>query len=898
MADACGPKVTATTDNLGMSKSIPRNIWGSIKTVNSSAHAKIQCYRKHKYNDKNLYWSSPNDNSTYVMIQAAQNLTDLGDDNYYIKDFSSEFTINGHHTFKGKNTWSSGSKRLNGFASRAAFYLGMTNRGPCVAYLSLCEFVEDNYDAPQDGVGDEDNDFNQKTFTSKWYYTWQVEDTGLFGGGNWTCSYGSAMKQDMWFYYPPYRSLPKTNPDLFPSGPSNGSKDISDGSTKLTNWWSYKITKSGYINYLNWSPSTSTGDYGLGITTEAIIQGAAHNATGSSQKSYTHNSTSSSYSGYVKRYYTDYTNISTTSSSTTAYTYSKPSLSGITLSKSTLSPRSGSGLRVTLNGMNNRTWGVENNYDTKIWSNCNGSSGSPYTNDRTTSNYKDYGQGDIRALFPDTSASNGVVNGTIYTLRRNMGVKGGNPGNGTQIYVTGVKQANVKIQYTPKEKINVDDEPNGNDNHSGLAYYKCENGVQGNKIAAATTWELLNNYDISNMTGVNVKIQYPKTDGSGVISGYRVRLYSAVDGSPKSDTMYYENHFNTSDYNFTFTIFYSELRRGVSGNIIKITPYYTASNGAKWYGPEVSKRFVDIAWRLNKPVIDCPLNDTTWHNHKYRILFRLPIDKDTQYNGNTNDIENYYGSGNYRYQNICIKINGIDTYFDDKTFYNAHNAWNSPISISNANLTYRRTIIVNPSLLPNYKDEASYSIQIRVRKAYGQNSNCDGWSDWSDTIFVRRKTVSNDVVKRHEYIMASHYKTVQDAFNNSLACYSKTASDNKNFVIKESFDRVRGDNINGPHLSPPTNTPLRTIREYVSEFNDLHQLKNKINSYASFDTDQDRSLVKLDSKNNLLANFTPSQEFITAAKDQNGATECDNINTILKGRNYMKYMCDELNHLY
>lgn len=427
MATPCGPKVTATTDNLGMSKSVSRDIWGSNKTVNSSGKAKIQCYRKHKYNDKNLYWTSPNDSGTYVMIQSAQNLTDLGDDNYYLRDFSSEFTINGRHTFTGKNTWSSGSKKLSGFANRAAFYLGMTNRGPCAAYLSQSECVEDNYDTPQDGVGDGDNDFNQKTFTSKWYYTWQVEDKGLFGSGNWTCGYGSAMKQDMWFYYPPYRTLPKTNPDIFPSGPSSGSKDVSDGSTQLTNWWSYSITKSGYSNSLNWSPSTSTGDYGLGITTKAIIQSVEYDATGSSSKSYTHNSASSSYSGYVKRYYTDYSDISTTSSASTAYTYSVPSLSSISLSKSTLSPRSNSSLRVTLNGMNNRTWGVENNYDTKIWSNCNGSKSSPYTNTRTTSNYKDYGQSDIRALFPDTSASNGVVNGIIYTLRRNMGVSGGNP---------------------------------------------------------------------------------------------------------------------------------------------------------------------------------------------------------------------------------------------------------------------------------------------------------------------------------------------------------------------------------------------------------------------------------------------------------------------------------------
>lgn len=896
MADAYGGFVFGHTI-ISDSCEVSHDFWGQgTKTAFGNLSITVFAWRENKFNDKTLHWCIYSSSRSPLNIGYGKLLVGSRDsmlsENYYLRAMSMQLSINGTYIVNGKPTWSDGSYKMPYFAAKTL----VTGNASGNVATPAGALTEENKDRLPNG--ETSWRLLEKEFTSRLYFGFQVSDHGINFQDvqNWTAN---KTRQNMTFKYPPYMPVPSKNTDSFPSTPSNGSMDISDGSTKLTNWWAYKITKaSNNKNVFNWNPSTSTGEYGLGITTDVIINGNTYNGTGSSSKDYTHSTIASSYSGYVKRYYTDMTGIYTISSSSTAYTYSKPSLSGIALSKSTLSPRSGSGLRVTLNGMNNRTWGVENNYDTKIWSNCNGSSGSPYTNDRTTSNYKDYGQGDIRALFPDTSASNGVVNGTIYTLRRNMGVKGGNPGNGTQIYATGVKQANVKIQYTPKEKINVDDEPNGNDNHSGLAYYKCENGVQGNKIAAATTWELLNNYDISNMTGIRVNVQYPKTDGSGVISGYRVRLYSAVDGSPKSDTMYYENHFNTSDYNFTFTIFYSELRRGVSGNIIKITPYYIASNGAKWYGPEVSKRFVDIAWRLNKPVIDCPLNDTTWHNHKYRILFRLPIDKDTQYNGNTNDIENYYGSGNYRYQNICIKINGIDTYFDDKTFYNAHNAWNSPISISNANLTYRRTIIVNPSLLPNYKDEASYSIQIRVRKAYGQNSNCDGWSDWSDTIFVRRKTVSNDVVKRHEYIMASHYKTVQDAFNNSLACYSKTASDNKNFVIKESFDRVRGDNINGPHLSPPTNTPLRTIREYVSEFNDLHQLKNKINSYASFDTDQDRSLVKLDSKNNLLANFTPSQEFITAAKDQNGATECDNINTILKGRNYMKYMCDELNHLY
>lgn len=881
MAKAFGDKVLQTTGFTSYSLKADKR--KGVPSVTGRPSATLMAWREHKYNDPILHWTCVlNDGSKGMgfSVTADGSMTDWGDDNYFWRMAEIQFKINGslvaEMNFNGR-------KQMPNFKNQQTYHMSPdgSESGSCFDH----PLSEENLDTGLTGDGSYAS-FGQKGFTSSFFAGFQVEDAGLFKPGNWYAS--GTVATNMTFRYPLYIPIGGGNDNYLPGTGS---------STSLTASRTYRITKAGYSNTIKWSPSNSTGQNGLGITTEVTVNGRTTNQSGNS--SYTFNSPNStgySYSGYVKRYYSDCSDLSATSNTVYFYTYSKPTLTGITLSKYIISPRSGASIRVNLSGINNKTHNFENTFRTGIWSNIKG---KYYIDSESANSYRDLSAENLKTMFPDTSASDGAVSGTIYANRRNLGISGGNPGSGRLIYETASYSKGIKIQYTPTESIDPNREPNpGDDGASGICYYKNENNTQGAKLTAGYTWELLNNYDISNMTGVNVKVQYPKTDGSGVISGYRVRLYSAVDGSPKSDTKYYENHFNTSDYIFTFTIFYSELRRGVSGNIIKITPYYTASNGAKWYGPEVSKRFVDIVWRLNKPVIDCPLNDTTWHNHKYRILFRLPIDKDTQYNGNTNDIENYYGSGNYRYQNICIKINGTDTYFDDKTFYNAHNAWNSPISISNANLTYRRTIIVNPSLLPNYKDEASYSIQIRVRKAYGQNSNCDGWSDWSDTVFVRRKTVSNDVVKRHEYIMASHYKTVQDAFNNSLACYSKTASDNKNFVVKESFDRIRGDNINGPHLSPPTNTPLRTIREYVSEFNDLHQLKNKINSYASFDTDQDRSLVKLDSKDNLLANFTPSQEFITAAKDQNGATECDNINTILKGRNYMKYMCDELNHLY
>lgn len=712
--------------------------------------------------------------------------------------------------------------------------------------------------------------------------------------------YKEETRKFSWLY-PPYKTLPSENPDNFPSTPSNGSLDVSDGKTKLNCWWTYKITKSGNTNYLNWSPSTSSGSYGLGISTNTIIQGTTYSTTGSSSKSYTHNVTGSSYSGYVKRYYTDYSDIYTTSSTATAKTYSVPELSSITASSS-ISPRNGDSLVVTLNGMDNKVHSVENTYRTGIWSDFKD---KYYIDEATKVSTKTLSSEDIKTLFPDSKATNGVVEGKIYVTRRNVGVEGGSPGSGTTVYETGAKSKNIKVYYKPNDNIDINDEPNDSDpTNSGLAFYKNEKYIQGIKLPKGETWVLPTNYNINDLTGVNVKIQYPKTDTSGVISGYKIQLLLPNDGTHSNDYVWFETYWYTNSYIYTGTISYNDLKRGISGNRIRITPFYIPSNinqgstESYWYGPTVESKFVDISWKLNKPIIDCPLTETTWHNHKYRILFKLPKDNDTNYKG-INDIEVHYGSNNYRYQEIEVKINGAITQMGNNAYINAHNSWNSPTNISGAKLTYERAIILNPSLISTYKDEAVYTISIRVRKAYGQNTNSfDGWSDWSDDIVVNRKTVKNDEVKKHEYILATHYMTVQTAFNSSLACYAKTASNGASFVIKESFNRVTGDNINGPHLSPPQNTPLQTIMEYVSEFKDLHQLKTKINSYGSFDSGRDS--VRLDSANLLLAEFEPKQEFITAEKDQKGTDACikpEDLSEVLEGRNYMKYMCDELNNL-
>lgn len=698
-----------------------------------------------------------------------------------------------------------------------------------------------------------------------------------------------------YYYIPPYRQLVPDEPHdgwgNNGSDTSNG-KDIGDnsGNTYLTISSTYSITRAANTTQkVSWTPNETSGIDGLTIKNECKVE---HVGTGSSSpySFTTPNIIGSSYTAWVKRYYNDYPDVQARSKTITLYTYQKPTLNSISLNKYSISARNNESLTLSLD-CNNRKWTIENNFRTGIWSNHKS---KYYIDYETTDKSRVLSVAEIKTLAPDTKASNGVTTATISVNRRNLGVSGGNPGNGNLVYETGVKTKEIKVYYTPQDKLN----PDGD----AIGYYKVERNTRGSTIQPKTTWVLPNTYDISNMTGIDVRIKYPKTDTSGVISGYKIELLLPNDGTHGTDYVWKTLYYYTEEYDYYARISYDDLKRGISGNRIRITPFYIPSNvnqgntGSYWYGPSTTKDFVDISWMLNDPIIDCPLNGTTWHNHQYRILFKLPVDNDTNYKG-TNDIEVHYGSGKYRYQEIEISINGRKTLLGNNAYMNAQNNWVSVTNVNNAKLTYLREIIINPTLIPSYSNESSYRILIRVRKAYGQNTNFDGWSNWSSVVVVNKKTVSNTNVQRHEYIMASHYMNVQNAFNNSLSCYAKKASDNSNFVTQESFDRSRGHNINGPHLSPPENTPLQTVKEYVSEFNDLHQLKTKINSYAKFDTDKNRNSVKLDYQNKLLASFIPLQEFITAAKDQNGATECDSPSTILKGRNYMKYMCDEINNL-
>lgn len=690
-------------------------------------------------------------------------------------------------------------------------------------------------------------------------------------------------KQNLYYAYPPYISDTDIITDVKGNGAGKLANDGADGtSNAISLTRNYSITyPNGSVTY-SWTPNATSNAYGINIYSDLTVNGTTYSMVTSPKSVNAPNSNGAYYTAQVKRYFDrnadleNVTSLDRRSNTLGMYTYSRPTLSSISLSKNVISAfgnNNDNKITITLNGGNNRAHSVENNFRTGIWSNY----ASKYNIDvETTSQTYTLTNSDIKALSPDTrtNANVGYVDTTIHVTRRNLGISGGNPGNGSLVYETEEKTATYRVYYKPTKTLNT--------SGSDILYYKVENNIQGNGIEAGTTWLLPNTYNIGNMTGINVRLKYSKTDDAGVLSGYKIELLLPNDGTHGTDYVWYTTYWFTTDEDYTGLLKYADIKKGINGNRIRITPFYRPSNVGSseydkfWYGPSVTKNFVDIVWQLDNPVIDCPLTGTTWHNNSFRILFKLPNDKDL------NDIQTHYGANTYRYQEIQVRINNVITNLGNNVYMNAQNNWNSVTNITNARLTFKRAIIINPKSISTFPENGPFTISLRVRKAYGQNSNFDGWSNWSSDIVVYRQDVSNTNVSKGQLILASHYMNVQSAFNRSVACYAKTNSDNKDFVVKTSIDRVKGDIIRGPDL------PSKSIMEYVFEFNDLHNLKNKINSYGTFDTDKDRNSVKLDSSNKLLSNFTPSQEYITAEKDQT---------TGLVGRNYMKYMCDELNNL-
>ena len=183
---------------------------------------------------------------------------------------------------------------------------------------------------------------------------------------------------------------------------------------------------------------------------------------------------------------------------------------------------------------------------------------------------------------------------------------------------------------------------------------------------------------------------------AGYTKGYRVRLYDYKKSIVKTyyveeNNVYYYNGNNASRGSDSISGTFSTNSGGelyipvdhiprLNLTYIDITPYYISPSGDKWYQDVANSsnpshdttvtlnKFVHRVYELPKPVIDYPINNSTWINDKFRICFTLPKDLDYDYvlhNALTVDESTQAGLNDlasrslapseYRYGDITIK---------------------------------------------------------------------------------------------------------------------------------------------------------------------------------------------------------------------------------------------------
>ena len=331
----------------------------------------------------------------------------------------------------------------------------------------------------------------------------------------------------------------------------------------------------------------------------------------------------SSYNVYAKRIHNSNNNLVATSGTLTLYTYRIPAISSVSIANSIMSGNGSNTLTWYTNG---RKWGTNLESNFKTYLSLNDGSSYIDTNSNPT--------GDQTNSKQTTNITNNIIsqfyNATSRsrdTLDVKIKVKRTNPSSGKEATSGTVK---LTIQYKPKYSP------------ENLKYYKYDSSKTDNKGDELTPG---NTYYTSDYPKILVTWDYPDKVDGGVISGYGLTVYKDAYQTVKKT---YD--ISTSSLSASKKLdIKTDLERGVL-NYIEIVPYYTKPDGTGIIkGPALRQQFIIPIGKLHKPIIDGPINLTTWHNKNFRILVTAPIDDDFEDIGVTED--------NYRYENIQLNIN-------------------------------------------------------------------------------------------------------------------------------------------------------------------------------------------------------------------------------------------------
>ena len=391
--------------------------------------------------------------------------------------------------------------------------------------------------------------------------------------------------------------------------------------------------------------------------------------------------------------------------------------------------------------------------------------------------------------------------------------------------------------------------------------------VQYTPILSPTITEVQNYNTAVQITAVpNTRVTWKyatDTVASGYVNGYRLEVFdnSNCTGTAVSTKYVTQTNSGGSLYNYTGTIYYdlnnsTDLKRAVM-NYIKITPYYQTPAGTKLYDTNyATSALVKPYGGVGTLTINYPINNTTWHNKNFRVLFTLPEDLDY-------DTLPASTQSNYTYSNIQIDVNG--TVYDYDTTYTSGTAHPEifskvPKITNNTDIT-QKYMAIYPALISGFADASTFTIKVRAQVgAYNytpaemSDPNVKTWSDWV-TVTLKKTAITNQTFTVGQEIKAEHYMYPHNAVNRLLACYPINTKD------INDIDQSAGDQIDRS--------------EYQGVYQTMANLIDGVNNWCTYT----RNAVKFGT----LPSFTAIIEEVTAA--DTGTT----------GKNYMNILTDYMN---
>ena len=514
------------------------------------------------------------------------------------------------------------------------------------------------------------------------------------------------------------------------------------------------------------------------------------------------------------------------------YTYRTPKISGFNLTNINFSGNGNTQLSWSTNG---RRWSTSNEanfktyirFGSKSWfesSNHNPNTGD--TNNALVNQAQNLSKDIIDKQFTTAERSQEKISTTIQMKRKNETSK-----------VEALSSSkSITIQMFPKYAP------------SRMTFYNYSSGSKGSTISPGST------VYVDDISKILIEWTYPDNVDKGIINGYIVRIYSDSDYSNLLQTFTINNSNLTASQAINTK---THLKRGQL-NYVKITAFYNKPNRTgKAEGPELKSSFVLPLGRLSTPVIDYPINNTSWHNNKFRILFKLP--SDTDYDTYSSSVQN-----SYQYRNIEVKINDKIYAFKSGTSNMSSGAIVNANIFSTSSMSYRKAIVINPSLISGFENTTKYSISIRVQKNYYEPI----WSNWSSTVILNNVAIQRINIKQYDIIMNTHYNTMRNYSKRLYDVYPISSLNSNNKSI------VRGDIIK--------------YNNYTAIYQTIKNIQSDVNSYATFDSN--RQNVKFNQIINTFDNPNqPTQEFITAL---------DNAKPNIQGRNYINLLIECMLKLY